>query len=1317
MKHRLYYIYMVCALLCLVQGGCALNRADSLPLPDGNSRTVGSLLSSDDVTAFAMDRSHKMWIGTSYGLNLYDGYRYYQFFHNDTDSCSLPDNGVNCLLRDSRGRIWVGTDGGLAVYEDNVGFHRCLHAQGKYYRVNQVEETSDGRLLVRTDDEICEVENGTLMPRVAGLALFCSMETDRRAGVWLISPDGLVRYDAGWQLVKRYRNPLPANMVNSVKDGSRLWLSQSRSIACIDLDTQELLYKSQRQMDILPNLLFPDNGGLLVKSDKHGFFRFDMESKRLDRHTFVDSLHLRQPELLSCLYRDDDGNLWMGFANAGFSFVSAMDRGISAANRNRLYASTQDNYVVTLAEAPGGVLWGGTTNRVFRYDAARDEYRSFSQEELFTDSPWFRQTLLKVVPTPTRLWLLTNVRIVSAGYAGGRLQVERRQNLGPALGDCAVYGDTCYVSANSPYLYAVCADGRKDSVAVSLPRYNASCKLLRLHDGRLLLVMPGLDFAVYDPHTGQMEPLEAVRLPRNSVVSPTALYQDEAGRVWIGSNGQGLFCLSLADQSLKSVPLLPALQVMSIAGDESGGLWMGTRKGVMSYSPATGEVYLYAVRAEPDRTYRLFQEGCIARLGDEVVLGSDKGCVSVPPAAMKRDIDPHLEIRRVYVRNESPALLALPRDGAGHYVLAYDQNDVVVNFGGVNFGDAPLYMYAYKLEGFDRDWISAGVDHEASYSNLPAGEYVFRVRAMQSMASGVVEEKSVSVTVGRAPWLSLPAIIGYVLLFAGLVVYINHLYLRIRSNRMALQLANADKERERRTNEMNMRFFANISHEFRNPLTLIAGPVTSLYNDASLPASAHRRLGMVRQSVQTMLRLIDQMLDFNRLESDVLRLRVAQYDAVHEIGVWADVFEETARERGIALQRRGLDEPCFAWLDHDKLDKILGNLFTNALKHTPDGGIIRIECEPCGEGFLRIGVYNNGPHIPEEKLTDVFKRYYQVKELNGNHRHGWGTGIGLYYVQRLVQLHHGTIRVENRPEGGVCFSFSLPTGEEAYRNDEHIRPESPEVMPVVQAGGQDVAAARRAEAADASDTRPRLLVVDDNVELARYLRLLFGDDYRVENRYSAEAAWQDMESLAPDVVLSDVVMGEMSGYDLCRKLKEEVAFSHIPVILITAKSQVDEQIEGLELGANAYVTKPFDPGYLKALVRSQLRNSENIRRLLNENVQTAHIGDELSPQDRAFMDALYRLMEKHLADLDLNLGTICEELHISRSKFNYKMKGLTGDTPNNFFKHYKLNCAARLLREGKNNVSEVAMLTGFGTVSYFSVCFKKQFGVNPSEFR
>lgn len=1311
MKHckTLLYVGML-ALLAGMQA-CTVTPSPTLPLPDWNSRTVGSLLSSDDVTAFVMDKSHKMWIGTSYGLNLYDGYRYYQYFHNDTDSLSLPGNKVVCLLRDSRERVWVGTTDGLAVYEENVGFHSLPHAEGMKYEVKQIEETSDGRLVVRLTDEICELENGRLVPRLENIGVFWRMETDNRGGVWVISPDDVAYYDAAWRQTRRKENPLSANMAYSVKDGNRLWLSQSRSIACIDLETQKEVYRSERQLDILPNLLFPDGDGLLVKSDKHGFFRFNLESKRLEAPTCVDSLGFRRPELLSCLYRDDDGNLWAGFDNAGFGFVSTMDRSVNAANRNSLYAATRDRYMVTLAEAPGGVLWGGTTTDVFRYDAARDDFRAFSQEQLFTDSPWFRQTLLKVAPSDSGIWLLTNVRIVLARHGGNRLQVEYSHNLGTGFGDCAVAGETCYVSADSPYLYAARADGRCDSVAVPFPQYNSACRLLCLRDGRLLLGMQGLEFAVYDPVAGQFQKLEVTPLPQRFSVQPAALYEDRAGRVWVGSNGQGLFCLSLPQLKLDVVPSLPALQVMSIVEDDGGVLWLGTRKGVMSYDPATRAVYLYAVRAETDRVYRVFQEGCIARLGDAFVLGSDKGCVSVHTSAMKHDIDPHLEIRRVYIRNEARPNLALPRD-KGYYVLAYNQNDVEINFGGVNFGDAPFYTYVYKLEGFDRDWISAGSDHEASYSNLPAGKYSFRVRALQSLGSEAIEEKSITLVVGQAPWLSVPALAGYVLLFAGLVVYINHLYLRIRSNRMALQLANADKERERRTNEMNMRFFANISHEFRNPLTLISGPVSTLYADSSLPASVHRKLAMVRQSVQTMLKLIDQMLDFNRLENDVLRLRVAQYDVVHEINVWADVFEETARERGITLQRRGLEAPCYAWLDHDKLDKILGNLFTNALKHTPDGGVIRLECEAGADGCLRIGVYNNGPYIPEEKLADVFKRYYQAKEVNGDHRYGWGTGIGLYYVQRLVQLHHGNIQVENVPEGGVAFRFVLPMGEEAYREDEHVQPEVQEALP------QALTEPAPLEGQGTGlESKPKLLVVDDDVQLARYLRSLFGDNYRVENRYSAEAAWKDMEDIAPDLVVSDVIMGEMSGYDLCRKLKEDVAFSHIPVVLLTAKSQVDEQIEGLELGANAYVTKPFDPGFLKALVRSQLRNCENIRRLLSENVQTTAIGDGLSPQDRAFMDDLYRLMETHLSDLDLNLNTICEELRMSRSKFNYKMKGLTGETPNNFFKHYKLNCAARLLREGKNNVSEVALLTGFGTVSYFSVCFKKQFGVNPSEFR
>lgn len=1317
----------------LLVGSCSIDTSSTISLPDKNSLVLADALSSDDVTAFVMDQDYKIWIGSSCGLNLYDGYRYHQFFHNDKDSLSIPDNQILCLLRDSQNRIWIGTENGLAEYVGHEGFRCYYHDTKDMYRVREIAETSEGKLLINTGNEVCELKQNLLVTKVQDIDGAFSIVSDSCGGFWIFSAFKSTYYDAKYRKKKEILNPLSANLVFSAKDEHHIWVTQSRAIMCIDIKTQEVKFQSKELIPILPNLLLPTKKGLLMKSDKHGLFYFNLKKARLDSVPDRTVWDLKNPELVSCLYKDDNENMWIGFHNGGFRFISETDRWTSIMNRQPLYDATLNKHIVALASTKEDIIWGGTNKDLFRYDMKQKEFCKFDQESIFTDSPYYRQTLQKIIPFKKRLWLLTNVRAVLAEYRNRNIQVVRSLNLGPFLGDCIGNEECCYVSADCNFLYSVHSDGKVDSIMVGHPLYNRNSKLLLLKNGKILLAMQGLHFMLFDVSNKRIYPLAINELPYSSNVLPTCLLEDERGYVWLGSNGHGLFCLNMEKKEIESIPSLPSQQVMSIAKDDEAVLWMGTRKGMMSYSLKTDLSYLYALRVDSEKSFTVFSQGCICSVGNKLFLGGSDGCVSISPSTMQQNVTSHLEIRKLCVRNEVSTRIALDKTGSNHYTFAYNENDLEINFGGVNFGDAPLFIYEYKMEGFDRNWIPAGSDHEVFYSNLPAGDYQFKVRAMQSYGSSVIEEKAISITVLRAPWLSIPALILYVCLCVGLIIYINWLYLRIRSNRMALQLANADKEREQRTNQMNMSFFSNISHEFRNPLTMIAGPIITLYNDSSLPSQVHRKLAVVQQSINSMLKLIDQMLDFNQLESDVLRLKVGQFDVVREINAWVDIFEETTHEHRISLEREGLDTPYYTWLDHDKLDKILGNLFTNALKHTPENGIIRISfsvmaekevmsggfaCPPNGgRDYFSIGIFNNGKHIPNEKLNEIFKRYYQVKELNEEHQYGWGAGIGLYYVKRLVQLHRGDIKVENKISGGVEFNFVIPSGEEAYVQDEHINEEKAlPAFPIPLEKGLNSLEQRMNEENKLAQ-RPKILIVDDDTQLACYLRSIFYEDYQVENKYSAEAALAVVEQIAPDIILSDVIMGEMSGYEFCRIMKSDVTFSHIPFILITAKSQVSEQVEGLDLGANAYVTKPFDPDYLKALVRSQLVNCENMRKLLKENVHTLSIEGGLSTQDRIFMDELYQLMEKHLADLDLNLNTMCEELRMSRSKFNYKIKGLTGETPNNFFKNYKLNRAARLLKEGKNNVSEVAMLTGFGTVSYFSVCFKKQFGVNPSDYR
>lgn len=368
-----------------------------------------------------------------------------------------------------------------------------------------------------------------------------------------------------------------------------------------------------------------------------------------------------------------------------------------------------------------------------------------------------------------------------------------------------------------------------------------------------------------------------------------------------------------------------------------------------------------------------------------------------------------------------------------------------------------------------------------------------------------------------------------------------------------------------------------------------------------------------------------------------------------------------------------------------------------------------------GEQWIKITVADSGKGIPQSELKNIFKRYYQLNNQSEG-TINWGTGIGLYYARSLAVLHHGDLVASNQSTGqGAVFTLTLPTNEAIYSNKEKAPIEkSQEAAYPLQ---DNVLVANKISPTDEDDNRPKILIVDDDTEVVHYLRTLLGATYRVAYRFDAESALKAIREEEPSLILSDVVMPGMSGYELCRQIKQDSLLCHIPIILVTAKTTTESQVEGLNSGADAYVTKPFTPKVLLAMTQSLITNRDKTKTILNNATETDKSMEEvLAPQDKSFMDELYKIMEQELANSELDVNKVTELMHISRTKLYYKVKGLTGENPSVFFKTYKLNRAASLIIEGKNNISEIAYMTGFNTLSHFSTSFKKQFGCTPSEY-
>ena len=688
-----------------------------------------------------------------------------------------------------------------------------------------------------------------------------------------------------------------------------------------------------------------------------------------------------------------------------------------------------------------------------------------------------------------------------------------------------------------------------------------------------------------------------------------------------------------------------------------------------------------------------------------------------------------LKIHNILVQPGPDAPIERELTSQPEITIRHYQNGFSISYAALEYTPHANVRYEYRMEGFDDYWINAGTANEAYYANLPAGHYRFRARIQDEPDS----EQSLSVHI-LPPWYSTwwARILSWIVI-VGVIAFVWLVYRRIhrvrkqaaksiREERRERERAEAAQEEEKRLNRIQMNYFANVAHEFRTPLTMIAGPVEQLAASPAIQGQDRKLLGIAQRNTAWMLSLVGQLLDFNRIGNKKLQLKVAEGDIVAPLRETADLFRFNAESKGIEFNTHGLEDSFTMWRDADKVTKITMNLLSNAMKFTPPGGMVALSFDvlpredverefalteaDTDSQYAQIRVSDTGRGIPEDELEKIFERFHQAGRGDAA-----GTGIGLYYSRALAGLHHGYIHARNRDGGGAEFTLILPVSASSYTDDERTTDDPlRQRMPV-----QETEPAL--PVADETGDKRRVVVVDDDIDVANYVKVLLSPYYQVLVHFDADSALKALEEEAPDLVISDVVMPGKSGYELCEAIKGSLQLSHIPVILVTAKVAVESQVQGLDKGADAYVTKPFNPSYLLALVKSLLENRDKLRRQLGSVTSTEDIEPEaLSPRDNAFMKELYSLMDKELANQELDINRITEMMRISRTKFYYKVKGLTGENPGVFFKRYKLNRAADLLKEGKYNMSEIAWMTGFNTLSHFSTSFKKQFGVPPSEY-
>jgi signal transduction histidine kinase/DNA-binding response OmpR family regulator len=784
-----------------------------------------------------------------------------------------------------------------------------------------------------------------------------------------------------------------------------------------------------------------------------------------------------------------------------------------------------------------------------------------------------------------------------------------------------------------------------------------------------------------------------------------------------------------------------------IAEDNNGNIWFSSNNGLGKYNPISKTLQRYSESdGLPGNT---FSKAHFKNKDGEMFFGGSNGFLAFFPDSIRDDPDiPNIIITRFQIFNQQVNL----DTNVSHIkkiTLSHRENVFSFEYAALNFINPKNNQFAHKLEGFDKDWIFTRNKHEVTYTNLDPGEYIFRVKGSNS--DGIWNKAGTSVKIIITPpwWKTNWAYAIYVFLFI-FMFYALHTYDSKRQRlKHDLELEHLHAEKLEEIDVMKSRFFTNISHEFRTPLTLILGPIQSVRAKIS-DIGLKNDLNLVLRNATRLKELVNQLMDLSRLEAGKMKLQVEQIDIIPIFRKIVVAFTSLAERKGISLKFKSRTKVLVAYIDTDIIEKIMNNLLTNAFKFTLDGGKVIVDCKLCSENrytmkmskisqksdspagviqnpkskIVQITVTNSGLAIPADKIDKIFDRFYQVDNSYSKNREG--AGIGLSLVKELVELHHGQIDVRcngSGPSAQTIFTLVLPFGRHRFMDDEII--EKSTSIGKTTSGAISEEVPLMVESADESENershisqqkKPLILLIEDNRDMRTYIRDNLQDYYHLIEATDGRQGWDLAIKRIPDLVISDIMMPKMDGYQLCDAIKLDLRTSHIPVILLTARAEIMDKIKGLQTGADDYIPKPFDILEFKVRIQNLINQRQKLRERFSREALFGLNDMSLNQKDEQFLHRVLDIINEHIDDPKFTVQKMCDSLGMSRMTLHLKLKALTGHSPHHFIRLLRLKKAAVLLRQKTASVTEVAYEVGFKSLSHFAKAFREQFGETPSRF-
>lgn len=1278
-------------------------------------------VSSNNISTLFQDQKGYIWIGTENGLNRFDGNQFTLYQKNNPLYSNFHANSINTICETTDKELWLGTDNGVFIYN-----------QVKDTFTPFVKQTSDKTSITSWITHIIQ---------------------DKAGNIWIAThKQGIFLFNTQTDKLTQFEIPQNDNIVTRIlnDEQNNIWLSGPYQLCKLNKvnNTFETYAIEEKTESIYSMALWEDSSNhIWIGTWDKGLWKLDPRTKQVEKYLTGEKgkgiLHIHSileysPELL--LIGSDDGlTIFNPVTHESFLYDNYGDN----------EKSLSDKFIYPILKDREGGVWIGTYYNGINYlPPYCGQFNGYSES---SDIPYFNSRIISrfCEGENGNIWIASDDSGLSCFNPSTMqfLDFNGREKL------------------NKHNLHALCMVDKD----LWIGTYGDGIQILNIQTGVIknYSISNGLDensiYSIFKDSQGQIwtgsmngicqydaqkQRFTPIKYLEALVIE---IAEDAKGNLWIATQGKGLFryspqknkewkkyglekgfnsltvnhlCINKDNEiwvatseglylynPLKDVfiyqPLrLPNECITAILEGEDC-LWLTTAKGLVKYTPATQETQIFT-KSDGLQSEAFIMASALKTRNGEFYIGSINGFNTFYPHQLKLNTQKpnvvltSLEIFNQKIDTQKDGTLPEAIDHLKEIHLSYKDNVITLNYAALSYCTPQKNQYAYMLEGFDKGWNYVGSQHSTTYTNLPAGTYTFRVKASNNDNIWNEEGTSIRIIVHPPFYLSLPFKIGYVLLFLLALGLLLRYVIRRSEKKHAKAIDELNSKKEIEIHEAKINFFTMIAHEIRTPVSLIIGPLEKIMQSTHIPTNERQELEIIDRNSQRLLYLVNQLLDFRKVEQKEMRMKFTSQPIKDLMQAVCERFSPTLQQNGVNFSVTYPNEHFHADVDKEALTKVLSNLLTNANKYTQSRIEVRFQEHPEKQTFS-IEVKDNGKGMNEEELKKIFKPFYQASENKP------GTGIGLSIVKGIVEAHHGQIKVTSQPGHGSSFMITLPQKQESLSAEE-------EENQVTNPLPEDIIPEQNATAAMSQKVLPIMLIVDDNEDMLNFLSSHFQTSYTIVTAVDGVDALNKLKEQEVALIISDWMMPNMNGIDLCKAVRNNQLTSHIPFILLTAKTDTEAKITSMNCGADAYIEKPFSLQYLEACIKNLLELRLQLRQKFSQMPTVSINSIAANQSDKVFLEKMNHLIEENLNNEELSVDFLAEKLCISRSGLFVKIKGLANTTPNEMIQIIRLKKAASLLLENQYRINEVSYMVGFNNPSYFSKCFQKQFGMKPGEY-